>query len=119
MLESEDVRTLTDLGFLAISRGLHAHAGAIFEGVKAARPAQEAGFIGSALVHLSRGEIEPAIAVLKALPPTEAARVFLGIALARHGDNAQAREVLQDVLQHAPETPYGALARVTLEQLAK
>ena len=119
MLDSEDVRTLTDLGFLAISRGLHAHAGAIFEGVKAARPTQEAGFLGSALVHLARGEIETAIKILNGLPPSDAARVFLAIALGRQGDRAQAREILQELLKGAADTPYTALARVTLEELSR
>jgi thioredoxin-like negative regulator of GroEL len=118
-LESEDVRTLTDLGFLAISRGMHAQAAAIFDGVKAIRPAQEAGFIGSALVDLAKGQIDAAIRTLRTLPPTDAARVFLAIALSRRGDRTEARDILTELLRSAADTPYGALARVTLDELAR
>ena len=117
MLESDDVRTLTDLGFLAMSRGLHAQATAIFDGVKAARPNQEAGFIGSALVNLAKGDVDAAIQTLRTLPPTDAAQVFLAIALTRRGDRASARDILTELLRTATDSPYGALARVTLDEL--
>jgi Flp pilus assembly protein TadD len=119
MLESEDVRKLTDLGFLAMSRGLYAQAATIFEGVKAARPTQEAGFIGSALVQLAKGDVQAAIRTLRTLPPTDAAQVFLAIALTRRGDRPEARDILTGLLRTAADTPYGVLARVTLDELAK
>ena len=64
-MQSDDVRALADLGFLALSRGMDQHAMAIFQGVKAVRPQQEAGNIGVALVHLLRNEIDQAIKVLR------------------------------------------------------
>ena len=119
MLDSDDVRTLSDLGFLALSRGLRPQARTIFEGVKAARPTQEAGFIGAALVCLADGQIEEAVKILRGLPPTDSARVFLGIALARHGDQRAAREIFQEILEASPDTPYANLARATLDSLGK
>jgi thioredoxin-like negative regulator of GroEL len=118
-LKSDDVRTLTDLGFIAVSYGHDTKAAAIFAGVRAARPTQEAGFIGGALVNLARGEIEAAINTLRSLPPTDAARTFLAIALNRSGDRAAAREVLNDVVKTADETSYARLARQLLEELDK
>ncbi|QJP15559.1 hypothetical protein G3545_18995 [Starkeya sp. ORNL1] len=112
--ETEDVRLLTDIGFIALSRGLDTHATAIFEGVRALRPRQEAGPLGLALVHMFRGELDQAVAGLRALPPSDAALTFLGIALSRQGAQAEARDILADVIATAPDTPFAVLAREAL-----
>jgi thioredoxin-like negative regulator of GroEL len=118
-LKPDDVRTLVDLGFLAVSYGLSDKAAPIFAAVRATRPTQEAGFIGGALVSLARGEIDGAISALRALPPTDAGRTFLAIALNRSGDREAAREILTDVVNSAPGTPYATLARQLLEDAEK
>jgi len=118
-LEPEDVRTLADLGFIAVSYDFDDKAAAIFAGVRAARPAQEAGIIGGALVSLARGEIDAAIKALRSLPPTDAARTFLAIALNRSGDRASAREILTDVVKTAGGTPYATLARQLLAEFER
>ena len=87
--------------------------------MRATRPTQEAGFIGGALVSLAQGEIDGAISALRALPPTDAARTFLAIALNRSGDREAAREILTDVVNTAPGTPYATLARQLLEDAEK
>jgi Flp pilus assembly protein TadD len=110
-LEAEDVRALADLGFIALSRGLDTHAEAIFAGVSAARPEQEVGAIGSALVLMLRGDVEGAIAALRKLGPGDHVQAFLGLALARQGMNDEARDILSDVARHAPDSPIGELAR--------
>jgi thioredoxin-like negative regulator of GroEL len=115
-LKSDDVRTLVDLGFIALSHGRNDAAAAIFAGAQAARPAQEAGFIGSALVSLARGELEAAVKTLRSLPPTDAARTFLAMALNRSGDRTAAREILMDVVRTAGGTPHAALAREMLDE---
>ena len=115
-LKSDDVRTLVDLGFIALSHGRNDAAAAIFAGAQAARPAQEAGFIGSALVSLARGELEAAVKTLRSLPPTDAARTFLAMALNRSGDRTAAREILMDVVRTAGGTPHAALARELLDE---
>jgi hypothetical protein len=53
------------------------------------------------------------------LPPTDAARTFLAIALNRSGDREAAREILTDVVNTAPGTPYATLARQLLEDAEK
>ncbi|MEN3385169.1 MAG: hypothetical protein V7608_5213 [Hyphomicrobiales bacterium] len=116
-LESEDARALADLGFIALSRGLDRHAAAIFEGLQAARPNQEAGFIGRALVDLARGEIEAALQTLRSLPPSDAALTFLGMALIRHGDQTEARDVLGEVIRNDPDGSRGAMATAMLAEL--
>jgi hypothetical protein len=117
-LKPDDVRTLVDLGFLAVSYGLSDKAAPIFAAVRATRPTQEAGFIGGALVSLARGEIDGAISALRALPPTDAARTFLAIALNRSGDREAAREILTDVAIARPArlTP---LWRVSCSRMRK
>jgi hypothetical protein len=115
LLEPDDVRLLVDIGFMALSRGLDGPAAAIFAGVAAARPAQEAGPIGTALVQLHRGEVEAAVRGLRALPPSDAARLFLGLALGRQGAAAEARAVLADVAATATDPAHARSAQAMLE----
>jgi len=116
-MESDDVRTLADLGFVALSRGMDRHAMTIFEGVKAARPQQEAGPLGIALVHMLRGDLDQAAKLLRELGPSDAALTFLGMALARQGNLTEARRLLGNVIATAKGTPYAALAAETLESV--
>jgi Flp pilus assembly protein TadD len=118
-MQSEDVRALADLGFVALSRGMDQHAIAIFQGVKAARPQQEAGNLGIALVHMLRGDLDQAVKLLRELGPSDAALTFLGMALARQGDTAEATRVLNNVVATAKGTSYAALAADTLASLGK
>jgi thioredoxin-like negative regulator of GroEL len=113
-LEPADARMLVELGFTALSYGLNGDADAIFAGVQVARPTDEAGFIGAALVHLARSEIDDAVKTLRALPPTDAARTFLAIALHRSGERAHACEILKDIINTASGTPYAKLAQALL-----
>src|SRR5690606_7570784 len=99
LLQTEDTRLLTEIGFIALSAGLHEHAGLIFRGVEAARPGQEAGPLGRALVHMASGELDSAVQILRALPPSDAALSYLGLALARRGDEAEAKAILQRVVR--------------------
>lgn len=110
LLDSDDMRLLVETGFTALSRGLLAEAGTIFAGIEAARPDQEAGGIGRALVCLHRGAVEEAVRILRALPPSDAARAFLGLALARCGDPEEARAILAEVMASAPGTAPAAMA---------
>ena len=117
VLETEDTRLLVDIGFLALSAGLDRHAQDIFQGVCAARPDQEAGPLGLAMVHMARSELDEAIELLRALPPGDAALTYLGLALARRGDVGEAREILQSVTISAPDTPFARLAEARLQDL--
>jgi hypothetical protein len=117
-LQADDVRALADIGFLALSRGLDKQAMAIFAGVKAARPEQEAGPLGIALVHMLRGELDIAVRMLRALPPSDTALTFLGMALARQGQVDEARGLLEEVAATAADTAAGKLARETLASIA-
>jgi thioredoxin-like negative regulator of GroEL len=117
LLETEDTRLLTEIGFIALSAGLESQADLIFRGIEAARPGQEAGPLGRALVHLARGEIDAAIAILRALPPSDAALSYLGLALARRGDGTEARAILQRVARTSSDTAFVDLATAALQGL--
>jgi predicted Zn-dependent protease len=110
----EDVRTLVDVGFIALSAGMVDQAAVVFDGVVAARPDAEAGAIGRALVHLAKGDAEAAVGILRAAPPTDAVQSFLGLAYARWGMKAEAREALTSVLESPIASPHAELARMLL-----
>lgn len=116
-LDSNDLRALVDIGFIAWSRGLTAQAAKIFEAVRLKHPDQEAGFIGSALVELNQGNADRAVELLRSIPPTDTARAFLGLALLSHGERGAATEVLNEVAEAAAESPAGRMARTALESL--
>lgn len=112
---AEDVRLLVELGFMALSAGLTADARAIFGGVVALRPRQEAGPLGLALCLLAEGEVDGAVATLRSLPPTDAALTYLGMALIRQGNAAEAAEILGRVVGGGAAAPFAALAAALLQ----
>lgn len=114
---AEDVRTLVDIGYIALSAGLDLHAAAIFEGVQAVRPNHEAGFIGRAVVDIARGDAGAAIKALRSLPPTDTAQTFLAITLIHYGDHEEARKLLVEVIGSAADTSAAALARDVMAEL--
>lgn len=118
-LDSQDVRDLVELGFMAISLGMNNEAEAIFAGVRAARPSQEAGVIGEALVSLARGEVDAAVKLLRTLPPTDAARTFQAMTLKRSGDIAGTKEILGELVRTASDRSCVTLARELLDDIEK
>lgn len=119
MLDAEDVRLLASLGFSALMRDGDAHARAIFEGVRAARPEQEAGAIGLAMLHLKNGESDRAIDLLKPFGASDIALAFQGLAFFRNGDRETAVRILNDAMALAPEGEGGVLARQMLEAIER
>ncbi|WP_378940836.1 tol-pal system YbgF family protein [Mesorhizobium sp. ANAO-SY3R2] len=117
LIEADDVRLLVELGFIALSAGLNQESERIFAGVTAARPDAEAGFLGQALVQIARNDLDEAISTLRALPPSDAAMTYLGLALARVGDRNEAQRVFKLVVETAPSTPFAALAAAGLKTL--
>lgn len=117
VLDTNDVKLLVELGFVALSAGLLKEAEVIFTGVKSARPAGEAGPLGLALLRMAQGNLDEAISILKAQRRSVAAKTFLGLALARHGDRKQAQKTLQGVIDRASGTSFAELATVGLHEL--
>lgn len=117
LLETDDTRLLTEIGFIALSAGLESHADQIFRGLEAARPGQEAGPLGRALVHMARNELDDAVAILRSLPPSDAALSYLGLALARRGDATEAKAILQRVARTSSDDAFVNLATAALQGL--
>jgi len=115
--DADDVRLLVDIGFMTQSRGLIAQSARIFDGVAVLRPDQEAGMIGRALCDLHQGDFAAAIKRLRAAPPTDSARLFLGMALARSGDREDAARVLTNVVDTALNRSTAELAQGLLQSL--
>lgn len=110
MIGTEPVRALVDVGFIALSRGLDRHAEVIFRGVAAARPDNETGPMGLALVELLRGDPATAARMLKSLPPSDQVLTFYGLALMRLGDRTGAAEVLDRLVATTSDEAVLALA---------
>lgn len=117
VVTGEDLRMLADIGFSAVSRGEVANAEAIFAGLTAARPDNEAGPIGTALVNLHRGQAEEAAAILRRFPGSDAAQLFLGMALHRAARDTEARTVLEALAATASEPGPAEAARVLLLEI--
>lgn len=114
ILNSDDLRLLADIGFIAGSRGLSEYARAIFEVVRVLRPGQEAGFLGSAVVHVLSGNPGAAVKELECAPATIATKTFMGIALLQEGRLSDGSELLCEVVREAPGTAYSQLAQGVL-----
>lgn len=114
MLATEDIRMLVDIGFMAVMRGLQKDAAAIFDGICAIRPDEDAAHIGKALLQLHRGDVVASIASLRARPPGDTVRVMLGMALLRHGNIGEALDILGNVIETARDAPIVGMARALM-----
>ncbi len=111
----EDLRLLTDIGFIAASRGLNLHARSIFTAVRSLRPQSEAGHLGLGIVDILSGDPASAVSTLSAAPRTTAVNTFLGIALLQSAEVQRGQKILRLVVGSSAETP---LARIASEALA-
>lgn len=114
LLKQEELRTLTDIGFIAASRGLQDHAAVIFEAVRVLRPEGEAGYLGLSMVDILKGNPAAAVATLKKAPESDAVNTFLGIALVQSSDIQNGRQVLQSVVKESADSPFARIATETL-----
>ena len=118
LLEQDDLKLLTDIGFIAASRGLKDHAVAIFDAIKAMRPEGEAGYLGLGMVDILGGDPAAAVKTLMAAPRSDAVDTFLGIALVQNADVQQGQKLLQSVIDNSADTPLARIASETLASVA-
>ncbi len=64
LVDSNEVRLLTEIGFLASARGDTRRAQRIFDALERIRPANAAVYVGLALAYLNRGDADEALRVL-------------------------------------------------------
>jgi predicted Zn-dependent protease len=96
-LKAEAVRLFAEIGFLGLGRGRTAEAETIFEMLRALRPSEEAGAVGSAMAALAVNRPDSAIKLLKAAEQTPAVMAFSALAHARLGESALARALVEDL----------------------
>ncbi len=60
-LQPEEIRLLTEVGFLAGARGDIKHATAIFDALQACRPNAGFAYVGMAMAHLNRRQYDDAL----------------------------------------------------------
>ncbi|MEL6681604.1 MAG: hypothetical protein AAFQ09_03050 [Pseudomonadota bacterium] len=118
LLETDDLKLLTDIGFIAVSRGLKDHAAAIFNAVQAIRPEGEAGYLGLGMIDILGGDPMAAVKTLRSAPESDAVRTFLGIALVQSSDIGQGETMLRSVIEHAGDTPFARIAADTLASIS-
>ena len=100
MLEKNDLQTLAEIGFCAVSTGNILPARTIFEGLAAARPGHEAPRMGLAMSHYMVDEFAAAEDILRGLmrdkPEFRLAGVHLALCLILAGRKDEAVPLLQE-----------------------
>lgn len=101
-IDSDLLKLLMEMGFLAVTSGRLGEAAVIFKGVAQARPSSAYPRIGLGCVAMGRGDYEGAVDVLSGAPATEQAerdlcQGFLGMALKLAGRHDECREVLSQL----------------------
>ena len=103
-LEKNDLQTLAEIGFLAVSMGNMLPARTIFEGLAAARPDHEAPRMGLAMSHYMVNEFDQAENILRGLmrdkPDFHLASVHLALCLFLAGRKDEAVPLLQEADRH-------------------
>lgn len=108
--DSETVRLIAEIGFIAVSYGLAEEAEQIFKAFRVMRPDQEAGALGLSLACMVRGDVDGALKHLESAPPTDTIQTYRGLALLRKGDLDTAKEILTEITELDETSPCGQLA---------
>jgi len=116
-VNSEDVRILSETGWLAASRGLTEPALSIFEGLIACRPQLAAGYVGQAYALLGAGRFEEAAKVLEKAPSAPEVDLFGGIAKLRLGDTEGARKIFEYIKKYAEDPNHAEIAGTFLSEM--
>ncbi len=122
MLDADEVRMLSEIGFVAASTGMRRQAAGVFEALIVLRPQRAFAYIGMATLHLDGGRADDAVRTLEVgrrmvdartvAASTDAATqweddrlsiyVFLGLALDAARRHGQALRTLRTALELAP-----------------
>ncbi|HLU14370.1 MAG TPA: hypothetical protein VKZ71_00905 [Burkholderiaceae bacterium] len=122
VLETDEVRTLTEIGFLAAGNGFFDEACRIFNALKLIRPDRAFPLVGLAVAHLNAGHTTQAVALLENTQLTDPAEqavcnTWRGFALQQAGHQHAAHTLLQAVIA-AGQAPSDAPGRPSADALA-
>jgi hypothetical protein len=116
LLSSDETRLLASIGMLGLSRGALEASETVFAALALARPGAEIGPLGQALVKMAKGDARAAAAILNAAAPSDAIYFFLAVALRGMGEEAEARDILENLAAVAAD-PIRDIARQMIEQV--
>ncbi|CAB3873363.1 MULTISPECIES: hypothetical protein [Achromobacter] len=108
MLEADDAKLLTEVGFVAAARGDVARADLIFGALRMLRPGQAYPLVGLAVARLNAGQAGEAVTLLEQacrgnIDDRELLQAWRGFALQLDGKAAQSMRVLSEAAQgHGP-----------------
>ncbi|HSJ01066.1 MAG: tetratricopeptide repeat protein [Verrucomicrobium sp.] len=114
-IDSELVRLLMRIGYLAAWNNLYKEATTVFDGVQAVRPESEIPIIGTAAVAILEGKLEVAVkslegGALKLNPGSDLARAHLGCALRLQGRESDGTTLLKEVAESTNDPNARAMA---------
>jgi hypothetical protein len=118
-LTSDEIRLLSDLGFMAIQTGHVVPALGIFHALRVLRPQHALPFIGIALSHVARGAVRDAVAVLSegdaaVTVERDDLRLYQGLVLSLAGDSKASEGILASL---AARNSLGEVQRFFLEKM--
>lgn len=116
-LKPDAVKLFAEIGFLGLSRGEPARAEVIFQMLRALRPGEEAGAIGSALTAMAANRADAAIKVLKSAEQTPAVMAFSAVAHAKLGEVGAARALVEDLDAMGAEAALMEMAKAALAKI--
>jgi Flp pilus assembly protein TadD len=121
-IESDLVKLLMEIGFLAGRSGRLREAGLIFNGVAKARPNSAYPRIGLGYVAMACGQFAKATEILRSAPAgereeSELCQGFLGMALQLDGQQHEAREILTQLQDEGKNEVAVLMAGNLLEKL--
>lgn len=127
VLDSDEIRTLTEIGFLAAGNGYVDQAQRIFNALRLIRPDRAFPLIGLAVTFMNARQIPRAVRLLESViltcPAEQAQRnAWLGFALQQNGHQHASHQLLETVLANASsgnpdaDPQLAALARALLDR---
>lgn len=117
VINSDEIKVLVDIGFLAASRNITKHANAIFNAVMAARPQLSAGYVGMAYTWLGANEPQKALDLLAKAPMSIEGDLFSAIALSKLGQNERAARLFEHVVKYGADPNHILIAESMLSSI--
>ncbi|WJF89293.1 hypothetical protein QS306_09170 [Paraburkholderia bonniea] len=109
-LDSDEIRLLTSIGFIAASIGALRHATEIFEALRLLRPGAPFPYIGVAVALMNAGRPADAAQFLQrhatpACPTDVTLQTFLALAHRQSGENHRSEKLLSEIVQRTDVAP--------------
>ena len=117
MLSHDDIRMLTEIGFVASKRGWVAEAESIFRALIILRADRDFPYIGLALTLLAKGDAAAALEVFEKASPlihTDPFEVIWALVLQQSNQRERSQRKLNELLARSPQSSMYKLAQAML-----